>query len=188
MRKGSWLRWAAAVAGAVGLYALAGFVIAPSVIKSKLPEFAEQKLQRKASLGEIRINPFTLRVEARDFNLAEADGRPIASFAALVADLEWSSLLRRTWYLAEIRLTEPKALLDIAPDGRINLAELIGDLMHDQPKEKNAELPPLKIDAFVIERGRADFSDRRAGYSNALAPVDLFEILVIAERAMEPNT
>lgn len=172
-RKPSMLRWSAAVAAAIGLYALAGFVAVPALIKSKLPQFAAEQLKRNVSIGEVRVNPFTLRVEARDFKLAETDGRPIASFAALVADLEWSSLPRRTWHLAEIRLTEPKALLDIAPDGRINLAELIADLTRDQPKEKNAELPRLKIDAFVIERGRADFSDRRAGYSNALAPVDL---------------
>ena len=120
----SMLRWVAIAGAAIGLYALAGFVAIPALIKSKLPQFATEQLKRNASIGEVHVNPFTLRLEASDFNFTEADGRPIASFAALVADLEWSSLLRRTWHLAEIRLTEPKALLDIAPDGRINLAEV----------------------------------------------------------------
>ena len=54
------LRWSLIGAGAVGLYALAGFVAVPALIKSRLPEFAGQTLKRKASLGEISINPFTL--------------------------------------------------------------------------------------------------------------------------------
>jgi hypothetical protein len=167
------LRWGVAAMVLAGIYALAGFAIAPALIKSRLPEFAEKQLKRKASIGEVKINPFTLRIEARDFKLAEADGRPIAGFAALVADLEWSSLPKRAWTLAEVRLTEPSLLLDIAPDGRINLADLIDDLTRDAPKEKNAELPRLKIASVAIERGRADFSDRRAGYRNALAPIDI---------------
>lgn len=169
-----WLRWV--VAGVVALVgvAAAGFLALPALVKSKLPEFADKALHRKASIGEVKINPFTLRVELRDFSLAEADGRPILGFGSLVADLEWSSITRRAWHLAEIRLTEPKALLDIAPDGRINLAVLVDDLTRDSPKDKKSEgLPRLVVDTLAIERGRADFSDRRAGYSNALVPIDL---------------
>jgi len=164
---------AASLAFALALYALGGFFAVPALVESKLPGFADRQLHRKASIGKVKVNPFTLRVELRDFNLAEADGRPIGGFAALVADLEWSSITRRAWHFAEVRLTEPKALLDIAPDGRINLAALIDDLTRDWPKDTDAELPRLVIDALVFERGRADFTDRRAGYTNALAPISV---------------
>ncbi len=169
-----WLRWVVAGVVAVVGVAAAGFLALPALVKSKLPEVADKVLHRKASIGEVKINPFTLRVELKDFSLAEADGRPILGFGSLVADLEWSSITRRAWHLAEIRLTEPKAFLDIAPDGRINLAALVDDLTRDSPKDKKSEgLPRLVVDTLAIERGRADFSDRRAGYSNALAPIDL---------------
>ena len=162
------------VAGAaIGLYALAGFVAVPALVKFKVPELVQQKLKRQASIGEIKINPFTLRVEASAIKLAEADGRPIAGIEALTADMEWSSLWKRAWHLAEVRVSAPRVLLDIAPDGRINLADLVADLTRDAPKEPRQELPRLVIDALVIERGKAEFADRRAGYANALTPIDL---------------
>jgi len=168
-----WLRWLVVLGVLLLLIALGGFVALPSLIQSKLPQWVESQLKRKASIGEVRINPFSLRVEARDFRLAEAGGQPIAGFAGLVVDLDWSSLTRRAWHFAEIRLTEPQVLLDIAPDGRINLAQLIADLTRDAPPEKSGDLPRLVIDALVLERGRADFADRRAGYANTLTPLDL---------------
>ena len=168
-----WVRWAVVSLAMLGTFAIAGFLALPWLIQSRVPAFAEKTLHRKATIGEVRINPFSLRAEVRDFQLSEADGTPIAGFAALVADLEWSSITRRAWHLAELRLTEPKALLDIAPDGRVNLAALADDLAHDSPPDKAGAMPRLVIDAIVIERGRADFTDRRAGYSNALVPIDL---------------
>ncbi len=168
-----WLRCLVVLAALLLLIALGGFVALPSLIQSKLPQWVEAQLKRKASIGEIRINPFSLRVEARDFRLAEANGQPFAGFAGLVVDLEWSSLTRRAWHFSAIRLTEPQGLLDIAPDGRIHLAQLLADLTRDAPREKSGDLPRVVIDALVLERGRADFADRRAGYANALAPLDL---------------
>jgi hypothetical protein len=184
------LRWAIGMVAALLAFAVAGFMAIPALVKSKLPEFADKQLHRKASIGEVRLNPFTLRVELTDFSLTESDGRPIAGFAGLVADLEWSSITRRAWHLAEIRLTEPKALLDIAPDGRINFAALIDDLTRDAPKDKKGDgMPRLVVDALTIERGRADFTDRRAGYSNTLAPIDLrFENLSTLPQDKGPYT
>ncbi len=168
-----WQRWSAVLLVLFLAIALGGFVALPSLIQSKLPQWIESQLKRKASIGAVKINPFSLRVEARDFKLTEAGGQPIAGFAGLVVDLEWSSLTRRAWHLAEIRLTEPQVLLDIAPDGRINLAQLLADLTRDAEPKQSAGMPRLVIDTVVVERGRADFTDRRAGYSNALSPVDL---------------
>ena len=50
-RKPSRLRWVAIAGAAIGLYALAGFVAIPALIKSKLPQFATEQLKRKASIG-----------------------------------------------------------------------------------------------------------------------------------------
>ena len=166
-------RYAAALAAGLALYAIAGFFAVPALIEWKLPEFAGTQLHRKASIGEVSLNPFTLRAQLRGFSLAESDGRPILGFAEFAADLEWSSITRRAWHFAEIRLTEPKAVLDIAPDGRVNLAALVDDLTRDAPREKDTGLPRLVVDALVLERGRADFTDRRAGYANTLAPIDV---------------
>ena len=42
------------------LYALAGFVIAPLVIRWYVPQYAQQNLHCQAGVDKIRINPFLL--------------------------------------------------------------------------------------------------------------------------------
>jgi hypothetical protein len=147
-------------------YALAGFVVAPWYAKRELPRVAEDQLQRRAHVGNIRFNPFTLALRVSDFALEEMDGRPLLGFREASARLGWGSLVaRRGWVLSELRLTEPAVNVEIAKDGRLNLAALSG---------KSAETPaPSEAARFTlghltIENGRIDFVDQREGYKTRL--------------------
>ena len=54
-------RWIAAVlwvAGAVGIFALIGFVILPPIIKSLLTNQLSERLHRPVSIREVEVNPF----------------------------------------------------------------------------------------------------------------------------------
>jgi hypothetical protein len=117
-----WKRWGIGAVGAVGVYAVAGAWLLPSVIKSQLPKFVETELERKATLGEVSFNPFTLRLEAKEFRLAEASGAPLFGVDALAVEMQWRSLLRRAWSFAEISVAKPAVQLAIAPDGKFNIA------------------------------------------------------------------
>lgn len=165
------IKWLGIPALLVGAYAAAGFALIPALVRQQLPAFAQQELQRRASIGEVRFNPFTLRFEARDLKLDEADGTPIAALGALAVDLDWASLSRRAWSFAGIRLTEPRLSLAIAADGRFNIAELVAALDRNPPREKSG-LPRLIIDKLEVAGGRIDFNDRKAGYANRLAPIE----------------
>jgi hypothetical protein len=89
-----WRRWAIALAVCVALYAALGFWAAPRLIEHYVPVYAQDVLKRKAQLGRVRVNPFLLTVEAKDFKLEEADGAPVAALGRLFVDLELKSLLR----------------------------------------------------------------------------------------------
>jgi hypothetical protein len=166
-----WKRWAGGVTGAVAIYALAGGWVLPRVLKAQLPGLAETRLARKVSVGELTFNPFTLRLQATDLALAEADGAPLFGVGALAVELQWRSLWRRAWSLAEIRVTAPSLQLAIAPDGTFNLARLIDTLNRDQVDEPASAMPRVVIDHFVLERGKIALHDRRAGYDDTLAPL-----------------
>lgn len=166
-----WKRWAGGVAGAVAIYALAGGWVLPHVLKAQLPELAKTRLARKVSVGELTFNPFTLRLQATDLALAEADGTPLFGVGALAVELQWRSLWRRAWSLAEIRVTAPSLQLAVASDGSFNLARLIATLHRDQVDEPASAMPRVVIDHFVLERGKIALHDRRAGYDDTLAPL-----------------
>lgn len=168
-----WQRWALGFAGALVLYAVLGFWAVPQLIRNQVPKLGQSALARQASVGDIRFNPFTLRLEAADLTLAEADGAPLMGIGKLVVEMQWRSVLRRAWSFAEIRITAPTASLSVAPDGRFNLAQLL-DTLNSRPGEASTDtaLPRLVIEQLVLEQGKVAMRDQRAGYSNELSPID----------------
>src|SRR6202162_282760 len=160
--------------GAVGLlaaYTVAGFWLVPLVIENQVPKFGQTELARQATICEVSFNPYTLRLDAQDLRLAEADGAPLFALGKLAAKLQWQSLVRRAWSFAEIRITAPSASLAIAPDGKFNLAELLATLER-RPHETSTSLPRLIIERFALEQGKVDLRDRRAGFADSFSPID----------------
>jgi hypothetical protein len=166
-----WKRWGVGVAGAVGVYALAGAWLLPQIIKSQLPKFAETELERKATIGDVSFNPFTLRLEARDVRLNEADGAPLFGVGGLAVEMQWRSLFRRAWSFAEIRVTAPSVQLAIAPDGKFNIAQFMATLDKRKHDDSDSGMPRLIIEHFALEQGKVDMHDRHAGYNDTFAPI-----------------
>lgn len=166
-----WKRWGVGLAGAVGVYALAGGWVLPRLIKSQLPRFVETELERKASIGDVSFNPFTLRLEAKDVRLTEADGAPLFGVGALAVEMQWRSLFRRAWSLAEIRVTAPALRLAVSPDGKFNIAQLMETLDKHKKDDSDSGMPRLIVEHFALEQGKVDMHDRHAGYDETFAPI-----------------
>ncbi|MBK5206748.1 MAG: DUF748 domain-containing protein, partial [Polaromonas sp.] len=100
-------------------------------------------------------------------------GAPLFAIGKLAVELQWVSLVRRTWSFAEIRINAPSASLAIAPDGKFNLAELLATFAR-RPHETSTDtrLPRLIIGRFALEQGKVEVRDRRAGYANSFFPID----------------
>lgn len=167
-----WKRWAIGAASAVGVYAAAGFGLVPSIIKSQLPKYAESELERKASVAELSFNPFTLRLEARDLRLTEADGAPLFAVGSLAVEMQWRSLFRRAWSFAEIRIDAPALQLAIARDGKFNIAELLATIdRHKKKDDPESGMPRLVIEHFALENGQVAMHDKHAGYDDTFTPI-----------------
>lgn len=168
-----WKRWVASAAGVLAAYTLAGFWLVPLVIKDQVPKFGQTDLARRATIGEVRFNPYTLHLEAQDLRLAEADGAPLFAIGKLAVELQWKSLVQRAWRFAEIRITAPSASLAIAPDGKFNVAELLATFAH-RPHEASTDtsLPRLIIGRLALEQGKVEVHDLRAGYTERFSPID----------------
>ncbi len=167
---------------ALGLYALAGFVLVPWWLQRELPQLLKTELNASATVGAIRLNPFNLTVEVRDFALTEAGGvQPALAFERLWVDFESSSLLRRVWTFAEITIERPRFNLALDASGALNLAKLApikpSDQAEARPKDNTDELPRLLLQKLVLKQGHASFTD--ASFAQAastwLEPVE-FEL------------
>lgn len=168
-----WKRWLAATAGFLAAYTATGFWLVPALIKDQIPKIGTTELARQASIGEVRFNPYTLRLQAQDLRLLEADGAPLFGLGQLDVEFQWKSLIRRAWSFAEISVKSPSVNLTIAPDGRFNLAELLATLA-SKPQEAptDSALPRLIVERFAMEQGVVAMDDRQAGYRNSLTPIN----------------
>jgi hypothetical protein len=170
----SHMRALAIIAGLLGLYTLAGFVLVPHLARNAIIQYVQKDMARHVSIGQISFNPFTFAVEVHQFALAEADDRPIASFDLLRVNASLSaSILHRTWTLNEVRLERPQLAVLINADGSLNLAKLAPVTAPKAPAEP-AHLPALRVIALGVHGGSVHFQDlsRRQPFSATLAPIE----------------
>lgn len=170
-----WMVAAGAAAAAVALYALFGFEAVPRIVRWQVPRVAASELQRQGSVGEVRFNPFTLRLVADSLALAESDGRPLASIDRLIVQGDWRSPFRRAWSLRELSVEGPTVLVAVDPDGRSNIGRLIETLQRNPSprKEGDEAIPRFVAENIAVMRGRVAIDDRQAGYAEEVTPIDL---------------
>jgi len=157
----------------IGLYALAGFLAVPRILRSQLTGYVAEHYHRRLSLGEIHFNPFTLRLDATDISFPDADSSPMVGAAALRIELELASLWRRGPSFREIVLGQPFAHVVVRRNGRLNLADLVPAAQSTGRHAKSAPLR-LYIDRLTVIGGRVVYEDRShpTPFRTELKPID----------------
>jgi uncharacterized protein involved in outer membrane biogenesis len=185
-RVGDWLRgwrllsWRSAVVAAFVLYTLAGFLLAPLLVKKVAVDSIAAATGRNATLESVRINPFTLSLTARGFRLPDRQGTALVSFDELHVNLQASSLFRWTLVLKEVRLRGPLVGLRRFEDGVVNVVELGEEIARraagaegaagpEDDGQKSAGLFPVLLQHILIEDARIEVEDRARP-----EPMDLF--------------
>ncbi len=154
-------RWLLSGVAAVVLYALLGFLLTPWIVTRYVSHYAGEKLKRKASIAEVRVNPFLFTFEAKDFVLEEADNRPIIGFDRLFVDFQLSSLFRWAWTFADVRIERPSLHVEIQHNGRLNFADLADSFPKPKdPPPTDSRPPRLLVHHAEVIGGSFTFSDR----------------------------
>jgi hypothetical protein len=166
------------VAVVVGLYALAGFVIAPKLVRSKLLAEIPRTLNVAPAVGDIRINPFLLRLDVRNFSLATAAGEKLLGFDRLFVSFDLSSLWYRAYTFHRIELDAPFLNASVAPDGVVNLLALSPKASPARsasptPPSRREPLPALRIASLRVTSGSLSYEDRSrpSAFAARLEPI-----------------
>src|SRR5512144_1036582 len=109
VRSKRWLRNSLIGAAAfLVVVAVAGFFVAPPVLKNVLVKTLSETLHRRAAIREISVNPFVLSVSVRGFVLNDRNGTdPFLSFDELYLNFEIATLFRGGPIFNEVRLERP---------------------------------------------------------------------------------
>lgn len=160
----------------LSLYAICGFLVAPAIIKSKAPAIIAEQLGRKATVDQVRLNPFVLSLTVRGFHLEEPNGEPFVGFEEFYANFQLSSLFRMALTFADFSLIAPYGHVKILADGTLNFHDLFAKVARkESPQDSSGELPPLLIQSLQIDRGRFVFSDLSlpTPYEATIFPIQL---------------
>jgi len=176
-----WLVILAVLVGLVGLYAAAGFLLVPHLLRSELIQLTARDFGRKLSIGEVSFNPFTWTLDIADFSLPDADGRPMISFGRLEVAVGISSVPRLAPSLTAIALDSPRVHAVVRRDGKLNLLDL--EKPFARPAQAKTSAPASKpfelfLDRLAVENGNATYEDdsRPSPFRLDLNPIG-FELL-----------
>ena len=141
------------------LFTVIGFFVIPPLVKPYLLETLSKTLNRQVSLSEISLNPYTLTVTLRGFEIKEHKGeKTFVSLDELVVNLDIRSIFKRAPVIEELIIRKPYAHLVRNKDKTYNFSDLLA-LMKEEPKEEKKEPTLFSVNNIVIENGGIDFID-----------------------------
>ena len=172
-------RIAAIVVVVIGLYALAGFVLAPKLLRNALMKDIPAATGMTPAVGDIRLNPFLFQLEIKDFSLTDPSGVKLLGFGRFFIDFELSSIWHRAYSFANINIDSPYVNAVIAKDGRLNLAQLSPkpSAKPQAPSTQQEPIPAVRIRSFKVSQGLVTFDDRThpSDFATRLEPIN-FEL------------
>ena len=108
------------------LFTVIGFFVVPPILKSYLLETLSKTLNRQVSLSDISLNPYTLTLTLRGFEIKEPQGeKTFVSFDECVVNLDIRSVYRRAPVVEEFIVRKPYAHLVRNKDKTYNFSDLL---------------------------------------------------------------
>src|SRR3954447_18089276 len=156
-------RWAIVVVGLLGLYAVAGFLVLPAIVRSQMEKRLPGVLHRAVTVREVRFNPFAISMTIRGFSVKERDGSTLLGFEELYVDVALLRHLSGGVHLEEVRVVRPEVRVAVLQGGKLNFSDLLENGEPEKPPEpKPAEGKPtiFEIAHFSLDRGAIAFADR----------------------------
>jgi uncharacterized protein involved in outer membrane biogenesis len=158
LRKTLW--W---IGGIVAFIAVAGFLVAPPIVKWQAQKQLTALLHRPVTIANVSINPFALSTKVEGFRVGERDGNAAAlSFASFYARLSYQTLVRFAPVVAEAKLEQPYVHLVRKPDRSYNFQDLVDEFSaRPAPKTPEPEKPArFSLNNLQLADGKIEFDDQ----------------------------
>ncbi len=174
------------LAGLFAGFSLAGFFLAPVVLKQQLIKHGSAALHRPVTIQEVRLNPWTLSCTIRGLVVTAHDSADFAGWDELFVDFApVASLARFTWSFDTIRFVHPRGRIYREADGTLNIADLIPPAVRKtETQSAKPSIPPsVAIAHLQVERGEFTHADksRSAPFSTTFGPTS-FELTGFSTR------
>ena len=152
-------KWILGAAVFLVLFTVIGFFVVPPILKPYLLETLSKTLNRQVSLSDISLNPYTLTLTLRGFEIKEpASEKTFVSLEELLVNLDIRSVFKRVPVIEEFIIRKPYVHLVRNKDKTYNFSDLLA-LMKEEPKDEKKEPALFSVNNIVIENGSIDLID-----------------------------
>ncbi len=169
--------WAA---GFFLLFSIAGFFVAPPVLKSVLLKKLSESLHREVSVGKIKVNPYLLSISISNVRIKDVKKQEtFVSFEELYIDASISSVFSRAAIVNELKIRNPYILIVRNEDGTYNFSDLLvtRKVVREEteaPKTKKKSEPfHFSVNNIIINGGRIEFIDKPKGVRHSVMDVNV---------------
>jgi hypothetical protein len=147
------------IVGLIIFYFLFAYFAINPIAKRAIPWFAEKHLASRASVNEVKFDPLTLTLTAKDFTLTTSTGETLSGFERLLIDLEVNGLFDWAWKFKTIQLNKP--LINVGNDqtGKLNWADFVNAFNQDEKAPSSGQLPRVILDQISINQGHFQYND-----------------------------
>jgi uncharacterized protein involved in outer membrane biogenesis len=168
------------VLGLVVAYFLFGYFAFGPLAKWGAEKFIADKTGHSLSLAEPVFDPLALSVKINDLKLVEPNGKLLLAFKELFVDFEAQSLFKWAYTFETIRLSGPKARVELEADGSLNWMPFI-EALKDKEETPDKDLPRLLIKLADLDKGSVEFVDSQVtgGFSTHVEPIE-FQLVDIS--------
>lgn len=165
-------RWAISIVVIVALFGLLGFFAAPPLLRHVAEQQLSAQLARPVTIGRVKLNPYTLRLEADRIRIGEK-AAPGDFFSAerLVVRLSWLTMLRFAPIVDELRLDSPHANIVRLDAQRFNFTDIVEKF--STPSKPQAGPARFSVSNIDVDNGRIDFDDRLLGARHVIDQLSL---------------
>ena len=151
--------------GAIALYALLGFLLAPWLLEKNLVQIMQQDFNAELRVNKIEVNPFVLSLRIDGLELDNPEGEPSVRIQEIFGNFQLSSIFRLALTFDEIRFSSPELYLARDQSGNLDIAYLV------PPADTEGEIDPAAdagdsslsqglIYNFTIENCIVNWSDQ----------------------------
>ena len=150
---------------------IVGFFVAPGVVKSVAEKQITEKTGRRATIGTLAINPYTLSATIGELKLYQPDASTVAvEIGEIFANVSSASLFRRALVFDELRVARPRVSIARLDAQRFDFSDVV-DRLAAQPKSD--EPARFSLNNITLEDGSIVFDDRVTGRKHTIDHIGL---------------
>ncbi|MHC6052703.1 DUF748 domain-containing protein [Ralstonia solanacearum] len=150
----------------LAVFGLLGAVGGPPLLHHLAETQLSKYLERPVTVGKIRLNPYTLRLEIDQLHIAERDGKtPFVDVGHLHVNAAWSSIFRRAPVIEELTVDAPRVRIVRTAEQRFNFSDIVDRLTQPEipPKPKSNEPARFLFANLRLNDGAIQFVDQPLG-------------------------